>query len=139
MDRVLVCCDDLFFRVHIEARIREARLMPLPVIRLAELEPALAPEEGPPPHLRAAVVDLQTRSGDALAILMRLAEKFPGLPMLAFGVEPAAMEAARRAGAAAIPRSHFGRDFGEFISKVAVGVSPTAPSAPPEGEEISDE
>ena len=147
MDRVLVCCDDVFFRVNIEARIREARLRPVAVSRLAELEALLAetvraygPESGPAEEawkLRAAVVDLHALSGEAIEIISRLAAALPDAPVLAFGshVERELLEGARRAGAAALPRSRFVREFPEFMRKVGLGIPPAISDDASQAEE----
>jgi hypothetical protein len=146
VDRVLVCCDDIFFRVNIEARIREARLQPAAAPRVADLAAWLAPAEAggagaagaaAAPHLRAAVVDLHALSGEALPLIERLAAARPGLPILAFGphVERELLERARRAGAVALPRSRFVREFPEFIRKVGLGIPPAVADEPAAGED----
>jgi DNA-binding NarL/FixJ family response regulator len=135
VDRVIVCCDDMFFRVNIEARIRAAGLMPVPVTRLVDLESQLSPDlAGGESRIRAAIVDLHARGGAALELIAPLAAARPGLPILAFGahVEREPLERARRAGATAIPRSRFVREFPGFLESVALGVSPRAPDVPPE-------
>jgi len=142
VDRVLVCCDDVFFRVNIEARIREARLQPVAASRLAEVEAQMAPPEpggtagAAESRVRAAVVDLHALSGEAVRIITRLAAAQPGLPILAFGshVERELLESARRAGAIAMPRSRFVREYPEFMHKVGLGIPPAVSDPPSRAE-----
>ncbi len=143
MDRVLICCEDLFFRVSIEAGIRSEGLAPVVAPRLADVEAALSSpaggrdgDSGPAagrPRLRAAVVDLASRSGEALEVIARLAAANPGIPVLAFGPHGQAetLEAARRAGATAVPRSRFVREYPAFLRKVAQGAAPGDPGCGP--------
>jgi hypothetical protein len=150
MDRVLVCCEDMFFRVNIEAAIRAAGLRPVAANRLADLEAALSPTDAvvgaasaPGPggsRLRAAVVDLVARSGLALEVIARVAAAQPGIAILAFGPhgERETLEAARRAGAIAVPRSRFVREYPEFMQKVGLGISPGASGEEPGGGEAGE-
>jgi DNA-binding NarL/FixJ family response regulator len=145
VDRVLVCCDDVFFRVNIEARIREARLRPVAASRLAEAEAQLAPPDAAgggaaESRLRAAVVDLHALSGEALRIIERLAAAQPGLAILAFGphVERELLKRARRAGAVALPRSRFVREYPEFMQKVGLGIPPAISESPSPTEEAPE-
>jgi DNA-binding NarL/FixJ family response regulator len=133
--RVVVACDDLFFRVNLEGRIRAAGLEPIGVASKKALESALFPSEengpstpGAPPPAdlplpRAGIVDLHLRSGEAIAIISRLASLRPGMPILAFGshVERDTLDQARRAGAVALPRSRFVREFPSLMGKIATG------------------
>jgi hypothetical protein len=142
VDRVLVCCDDIFFRVNLEARIREAGLAPVAATRAAEAEALLAPAVPPAPgatgsRLRAAVVDLHALSGEAVRLIERLAALQPGLPVLAFGshVERDLLASARRAGATALPRSRFVREYPAFMAKIGLGIVPTPGDEPGGGEE----
>jgi hypothetical protein len=146
MDRVLVCCEDMFFRVNIEAAIRAAGLRPVPANQPAELEAALSPTDAvvgaasaPGPggaRLRAAVVDLAARSGGALEVIARVAAAQPGIAILAFGPhgERESLAAARRAGAIAVPRSRFVREYPAFMQKVALGIPPEVSEEEPAGE-----
>ncbi len=145
MDRVLVCCDDMFFRVNIEAAIRAAGLRPVAANRLVDLEAVLSPSDAVVgaastpgsggSRLRAAVVDLAARSGVALEVIARVTAAQPGIAVLAFGPhgERETLEAARRAGAIAVPRSRFVREYPEFMQKVARGISPGASGEEPAG------
>jgi len=145
VDRVLVCCDDIFFRVNLEARIREAHLAPVAATRAAEVDALLAPGAAaappgePPSRLRAAVVDLHALSGEAVRLIERLAALQPDLPILAFGshVERELLASARRAGATALPRSRFVREYPAFMQKVGLGIPPGAADEPPPREDPS--
>jgi len=143
VDRVLVCCDDIFFRVNLEARIREAHLAPVAATRAAEVDALLAPGAAaappgePPSRLRAAVVDLHALSGEAVRLIERLAALQPDLPILAFGshVERELLASARRAGATALPRSRFVREYPAFMANIGLGIVPTPGDEPAGGEE----
>jgi len=137
--RVVVVCDDLFFRVHLEARVRASGLEPVGVGTKKGLEAALAPSEPvspEPPLPRAGIVDLHLQSGEAIEIISRLAALRPGMPILAFGahVERDTLDRARRAGAVALPRSRFVREFPALMGKIAMGtwsMTETAPESEP--------
>jgi len=127
--RVFVACDDMFFRVNLEARIRTAGLEPVGVDSLEAVNEALA--AGPP---RAAFVDLHLRRQAAIPIIERLVVSRPGMIIISFGshVEGDLLDSARRAGAVALPRSRFDREFATLLQKISVGVlTPTLQSPPP--------
>jgi len=127
--RVFVACDDMFFRVNLEARIRTAGLEPVGVDSLEAVNEALA--AGPP---RAAFVDLHLRGQAAIPIIERLGVSRPGMIIISFGshVEGDLLDSARRAGAVALPRSRFDREFATLLQKISVGVlTPTLQSPPP--------
>jgi len=127
--RVFVACDDMFFRVNLEARIRTAGLEPVGVDSLEAVNEALA--AGPP---RAAFVDLHLRGQAAIPIIERLVVSRPGMIIISFGshVEGDLLDSARRAGAVALPRSRFDREFATLLQKISVGVlTPTLQSPPP--------
>jgi len=127
--RVFVACHDMFFRVNLEARIRTAGLEPVGVDSLEAVNEALA--AGPP---RAAFVDLHLRGQAAIPIIERLVVSRPGMIIISFGshVEGDLLDSARRAGAVALPRSRFDREFATLLQKISVGVlTPTLQSPPP--------
>ncbi|HEV8479546.1 MAG TPA: response regulator [Candidatus Eisenbacteria bacterium] len=129
--RVFVACDDMFFRVNLEARIRSAGLEPVGVERLDAVNEAL--QAGPP---RAAFVDLHLRGQQAIPIIERLAGAKPGMPIISFGshVDQDLLDAARRAGAVALPRSRFDREFATLLGKISVGVLSPSLQSPPSSE-----
>lgn len=129
--RVFVVCDDMFFRVNLEARIRTAGLEPVGVDSLEAVNEALA--QGAP---RAAFVDLHLRGQQAIAIIDRLAVSRGGMPIISFGshVDADLLDSARRAGAVALPRSRFDREFATLLSKISVGISTTPLQTPPSKE-----
>jgi DNA-binding NtrC family response regulator len=129
--RVFVACDDMFFRVNLEARIRTAGLEPVGVDSLEAVNDALA--AGAP---RAAFVDLHLRGQAAVPIIDRLAISRPGMPIISFGshLDSDLLDAARRAGAVALPRSRFDREFATLLSKISVGVLTTPLQNPPSKE-----
>lgn len=129
--RVFVACDDMFFRVNLEARIRTAGLEPVGVDSLEAVNQALA--QGLP---RAAFVDLHLRGQGAIPIIDRLAVARPGMPIISFGshVDSDLLDSARRAGAVALPRSRFDREFATLLSKISVGILPTPLQSPPSQE-----
>src|SRR5262245_62097232 len=131
-NRVFVACDDMFFRVNLEARIRSAGLEPVGVDSLEAVNTALA--SGAP---RAAFVDLHLRKEAAIPIIDRLSASRPGMPIISFGsyCEGDILYRARRAGAVALPRSRFDRDFASILGKIAVGtLSPSLQTPPPKKE-----
>lgn len=133
--RVFVACDDMFFRVNLEARIRTAGLEPVGVDSLEAANQALA--EGSP---RAAFVDLHLRGQAAIPIIERLAISRPGMPIISFGshVDAELLDSARRAGAVALPRSRFDREFANLLGKISVGIlTPPLQQTPP-SEETSE-
>jgi DNA-binding NtrC family response regulator len=129
--RVFVACDDMFFRVNLEARIRTAGLEPVGVDSLEAVNDALA--AGAP---RAAFVDLHLRGQAAVPIIDRLAISRPGMPIISFGshLDSDLLDSARRAGAVALPRSRFDREFATLLSKISVGVLTTPLQSPPSQE-----
>jgi DNA-binding NtrC family response regulator len=132
--RVFVACDDMFFRVNLEARIRTAGLEPVGVDSLEAVNQALA--EGAP---RAAFVDLHLRGQAAIPIIDRLANARPGMHIISFGshVDADLLDSARRAGAVALPRSRFDREFATLLSKISVGIL-TSPLQNPPSQETSE-
>ena len=128
--RVFVACDDMFFRVNLEARVRTAGLEPVGVDSLEAVNQALA--AGAP---RAAFVDLHLRGGAAIPIIDRLAVSRPGMPIISFGshLDADLLDSARRAGAVALPRSRFDREFATLLGKISVGL-PTPSQSPPSQE-----
>ena len=128
--RVFVVCDDMFFRVNLEARIRTAGLEPVGVDSLQAVNEALA--QGAP---RAAFVDLHLRGQAAISIIDRLVVSRPGMPVISFGshIDGDLLDSARRAGAVALPRSRFDREFASLLSKISVGL-PTPSQTPPSRE-----
>jgi len=133
--RVFVACDDMFFRVNLEARIRTAGLEPVGVDSLEAVNAAL--EAGGAP--RAAFVDLHLRGQAAIPIIDRLSNSRPGMPIISFGshLEGELLDSARRAGAVAMPRSRFDREFATLLSKISVGIL-TTPSQSPPSQETSE-
>jgi DNA-binding NtrC family response regulator len=129
--RVFVACDDMFFRVNLEARIRTAGLEPVGVDSLEALNTALA--AGAP---RAAFVDLHLRGQAALPIIDRLMVSRPGMPIISFGshLDSDLLDSARRAGAVALPRSRFDREFARLLSKISVGIFTPPLQSPPSSE-----
>jgi len=129
--RVFVACDDMFFRVNIEARIRAGGLEPVGVDRLDAVNTAL--EAGPP---KAAFVDLHLRGQQAIPIIERLSAAHPGIPIISFGshMDQDLLDRARRAGAVALPRSRFDREFATLLGKISVGVLSPSLHNPPSSE-----
>jgi DNA-binding NtrC family response regulator len=129
--RVIVACDDMFFRVNLEARIRTAGLEPVGVDSLEAVNQALT--AGAP---RAAFVDLHLRGSAAIPIIDRLVVSRPGMPIISFGshVDSDLLDSARRAGAVALPRSRFDREFASLLSKISVGILTPPLQNPPSSE-----
>ena len=128
--RVFIACDDLFFRVNLEARVRTAHLEPVGVDSLKAVNDALS--AGAP---RAAFVDLHLRGDQAVPIIDRLAMARPGMPIICFGshLDQELLDSARRAGGVALPRSRFDREFANLLGKIAVGTfAPSLQSPPPQ-------
>ena len=128
--RVFIACDDLFFRVNLEARVRSVNLEPVGVDTLEAVNAALA--AGAP---RAAFVDLHLRGDQAVPIVERLSNAKPGMPIICFGshVDQDLLDRARRAGGVALPRSRFVREFPSLLGKLGVGTLTTSlqdPAAP---------
>ena len=128
--RVFIACDDLFFRVNLEARVRSVNLEPVGVDTLEAVNAALS--AGAP---RAAFVDLHLRGDQAVPIVERLSNARPGMPVICFGshVDQDLLDRARRAGGVALPRSRFVREFPSLLAKLGVGTLTTSlqdPSAP---------
>jgi len=128
--RVFIACDDLFFRVNLEARVRSVNLEPVGVDTLEAVNAALS--AGAP---RAAFVDLHLRGDQAVPIVERLSNAKPGMPVICFGshVDQDLLDRARRAGGVALPRSRFVREFPSLLAKLGVGTLTTSlqdPSAP---------
>lgn len=128
--RVFIACDDLFFRVNLEARVRSVNLEPVGVDTLEAVNAALS--AGAP---RAAFVDLHLRGDQAVPIVERLSNAKPGMPIICFGshVDQDLLDRARRAGGVALPRSRFVREFPSLLAKLGVGTLTTSlqdPAAP---------
>lgn len=121
--RVFIACDDLFFRVNLEARVRSVNLEPVGVDTLEAVNAAL-PAGAP----RAAFVDLHLRGDQAVPIVERLSNAKPGMPIICFGshVDQDLLDRARRAGGVALPRSRFVREFPTLLSKLGVGTLATS-------------
>lgn len=124
-DRVWIACEDLFFRINLEARVREAGMVPFSVSTPDALEKALDPSAPPP---RAAAVDVHLPKDRAFELIRRISQARPGIPLLAFGAhtEKEMLARAQEAGAAAMPRSRFVREFPAMLQKVALGLYKTA-------------
>lgn len=126
--RVFIACDDLFFRVNLEARVRSVNLEPVGVDTLEAVNEAL--KAGAP---RAAFVDLHLHGEEAVPIVERLSNAKPGMPIICFGshVDQELLDRARRAGGVALPRSRFVREFPSLLAKLGVGTLATSLQEPP--------
>jgi DNA-binding NarL/FixJ family response regulator len=110
--RVLIVCDDLFFRVKLEEMIRQSGRVPDfidPNTGLDDL-PAAA---------QAFVVDLKLSAMPACDAIRSLRQRRPAIPVIAFGphVEKDAITSAREAGAEySLPRSRLVRELPDLLN-----------------------
>ena len=118
---VIVICNDLYFRVHLESQIRAAGMFSVPIASPSGVQDIPFRTEL---ALRGAVIDLKWDGGDPLDAIESLRRGGATYPILAFGphVERDLLESARNAGAVAVPRSKFVRIYGDFLQALSLGL-----------------
>jgi DNA-binding NarL/FixJ family response regulator len=133
---VLVICNDLYFRVHLESQVRTAGMLAVPIASAAAVSAVFSRSEL---VIRGAVVDLGWNGGDPIEAIATLRRAGAAYPILAFGphVERDRLNAARDAGATAMPRSRFVRLYGEFLHALSLGLP--WPGAEATAADLADE
>ena len=118
---VLIVCNDLYFRVHLESQVRAAGMLSVPIASAAAAAEVPQRDEM---SVRGAVVDLRWDGGDPVEAIRVFAAMPDPFPILAFGphVERDALAQARAAGAIAMPRSRFVREYEGFLQALSLGL-----------------